>query len=369
MKFLKILRKYLRRKKSYNLTFFRHLSYLKQFKNSSTSARIDSLSLKHTYFIKLINEYLDRKKKFLQNTSDDHWDPIFNSFQLDIQKILLSGDKKKILELLNNPGKTNLFIGFETNTLSKIWQRKDDDILAADKLISFAEFLGIKNLYNPEREKLSIKKIDLENILEEIEKKIGIKLVFKNPFLGTKGIITSKGILSEKEIQAIYIAYKISKIIKKQDSVLEIGAGLGRVAYYCERFGINDYTIVDIPISFLASANYLGRVLNCKKIKFESELNKRYFSKAIKLVSPEFLFKNNVDYKLVINCDSLTEINLNVAKKYISKILKSKYFLSINHESNKFTVNSLITNNKFINYIRNLYWLRKGYIEEFYQFR
>ena len=95
MKFLKILRKYLRRKKSYNLTFFRHLSYLKQFKNSSTSARIDSLSLKHTYFIKLINEYLDRQKKFLQNTSDDHWDPIFNSFQLDIQKILLSGDKKK----------------------------------------------------------------------------------------------------------------------------------------------------------------------------------------------------------------------------------------------------------------------------------
>ena len=51
---------------------------------------------------------------------------------------------------------------------------------------------------------------------------------------------------------------------------------------------------------------------------------------------------------MVINCDSLTEINLNVAKKYISKILKSKYFLSINHESNKFTVNSLITNNKFI---------------------
>jgi hypothetical protein len=368
MKFLKIFRKYLRRKKSYNLTFFRHLSYLKQFKNSSTSARIDSLSLKHSYFVKLIDEYLYRQKKFLQTMSDDHWDPIFNNFQLDIKQVLVSNDKKKILELLDNPGKTNLFVGFETNTVSKMWQRKDNDILAADKLFSFAEFLGVEKLYNPEREKLSIKKINLDNILEKIEKKIGIKLAFKNPFPGTKGIITSRGILNEKEIQAIYTAYEISKIIKKGDSVLEIGGGLGRVAYYCERFGINDYTIVDIPISFLASGNYLARVLKCEKIKFERELNRKYSTNAIKLCSPEFLYKNNIDYKLVVNCDSLTEINLNIAKKYISKILKSKYFLSINHESNKFTVNSLIKNNKFINYERNLYWLRKGYIKEFYQF-
>ena len=59
--------------------------------------------------------------------------------------------------------------------------------------------------------------------LKKIERKINIKLKFQNVFPGESGFLTSRGILNEKEIQALYAAYKISKIVNKNQSILEIG--------------------------------------------------------------------------------------------------------------------------------------------------
>ena len=70
-----------------------------------------------------------------------------------------------------------------------------------------------------------------------------------------------------------------------------------------------------IPLTFLAQGNYLGRVLNPKKIKFENELSKKYVKKSIKLITPEYFLRNKKNYYLILNCDSLTEININLAQK------------------------------------------------------
>ena len=90
---------------------------------------------------------------------------------------------------------------------------------ALDKLLSFAEFLGIKDIYNPEQDNISVKKIDIESLLTKIEKKTRLKLKFQNVFPGESGFLTSRGILNEKEIQALYAAYKISKIINRREAI------------------------------------------------------------------------------------------------------------------------------------------------------
>ena len=365
MSLLKNLRKKIRIRKHFNFQFFRHTSILKQVKRE-VSTKNSKISKK--YLSRLLKEYLLREKKYSYNkNSSNIWDPIFKSFQKDLKSILHCKDNIKIENVLNNPGKTNLFIGFENNVSAKNWTNKTEHMYALDKLLSFAEFLGIQDIYNPEQDNISVKKINIEDLLKKIEKKINIKLNFKNVFPGESGFLTSKGILNEKEIQALYAAYKISKIVNKNQSILEIGAGLGRTAYYCNLFGIKDYTIVDIPITFLAQANYLGRVLSEKKIVFENELSKKYRNK-IKLISPEYFLKNNSKYDLILNCDSLTEINHDIAFSYMKQISKSKFFISINHEKNNFNVSSLIKKFKFKEYSRNLYWLRKGYIEELVKF-
>ena len=367
MSFFKNLRKFIRIKKHFNLQFFRHTSILSQYQKK-TSFRKTKIS--KNYLFRLINEYQLREKNYKYNkNSADIWDPIFQNFQKDLQLVLNDKNKENIQNILNNPGSSNLFVGFENNVSSKLWTNNVENMYALDKLLSFVEFLGIRDIYNPEQDKISVYKIDIESLLNKIEKKIKIKLNFKNVFPGESGIWTSRGILNEKEIQALYAAYKISKIIKKNENVVEIGGGLGRTAYYCNLFGIKDYTIVDIPITFLAQGNYLGRVISEKNIIFENELRKKYVKNKIKLITPEFFLKNKTKYSLALTCDSLTEVNYDLAFDYMKKISKSKYFLSINHEKNSFNISKLIKIFKHKNYSRNLYWLRKGYIEEFVNFK
>ena len=113
------------------------------------------------------------------------------------------------------------------------------------------------------------KNLNIENLIIQIEKKIKLKLKFNNPFPGERGIKTSKGILTSREIQAIYQAYIIKRILNcneyKNKNILEIGGGLGRTAYYCYKFGIKNYTLVDLLIPRICQINYLSRLINEKK--------------------------------------------------------------------------------------------------------
>ena len=40
-----------------------------------------------------------------------------------------------------------------------MWANGKENLFAIDRLISFGEFLGIVNIYNPERDKISVSKI------------------------------------------------------------------------------------------------------------------------------------------------------------------------------------------------------------------
>ena len=146
---------------------------------------------------------------------------------------------------------------------------------------------------------------------------------------------------------------------------------MGRTAYYCYKFGIKDFTIVDLLIPRVCQLNYLSRVLNEKSILNERQIKKNDdFEDKIKIVSPNYLFNNRHKYDLVFNSDSFTEIDSFYQVKYVDFISQNtKYFFSINHESNKSKVSDLFSKIKINELNKNLYWLRRGYLDEHFKFR
>lgn len=105
-----------------------------------------------------------------------------------------------------------------------------------------------------------------------------------------------------------------------------------------------------------------------KNILLDSEFKIYDNENICKIISPKTYFSNNISYDLCFNSDSLTEIDIDTQKRYANSILlRTKLFYSINHENNSLTVNSHF-NNKCKSYSRNLYWLRRGYVEEVFSF-
>jgi hypothetical protein len=240
-------------------------------------------------------------------------------------------------------------------------------------LLSLGEAVGVVNITNPESLKIRMA-ITPDAAIELLENEFGFNLSFPNPFEGEFGIDTKKGIVSYRAMQALYQAWKISTIVKDipNPRILEIGGGLGRTAFYCRQFGINDYTIVDIPMSSLAQGNFLGRVIpETDLVLFGEAVEPDEQASKIKLVHPKAFFASSNEYDLIINVDSLTELDINIAKEYLMKIsLVGRRFLSINHEINTFSINSIWKENKILKKTyRNFSWMRRGYAEELFERR
>tara|TARA_Y100001935_G_C17290730_1_gene503147 strand:+ start:646 stop:1773 length:1128 start_codon:yes stop_codon:yes gene_type:complete len=354
-----------------NYHFFHRRALLKLDYKIGISKKKTKLSHK---FYKNILAVFTQKDEINQDSS---WLKIFNNFHKNIIEIIQK-DNSKIEDILDNPSKYNLFYGFDNNCEFNERNRRyidyfENDELVIDKILNFAEFLGILRHNNPEQYRIIFEKPNLDVLISKIERKINLELEFKNVFPGEKGVQTQKGIISSREIQAIYQAYQINEISKKNNfkSILEIGGGLGRTAYYCYKFGIKDLTIVDLLIPQVCQLNYLSRVLNEETILNEKQIKEMDgLEDKIKIISPNYLFNNEEKYDLVFNSDSFTEIDTLSQVKYVNFISeKTKYFYSINHECNKNKVSDLFSKKKINEFKKNLYWLRKGYLEEHFKFR
>jgi putative sugar O-methyltransferase len=151
---------------------------------------------------------------------------------------------------------------------------------------------------------------------------------------------------------------------------LEIGAGLGRTAYYARQFGIMDYTIIDIPITLISQSYFLGIVLGEEAVLLAGEDAPDRGSR-VKILPPSQFLDGEEKYDLILNADSLTELCQTAAKAYWNQIeSRCRVFLSINHESNPFTVREFIHRSRCVqSYDRQPYWLRNGYTEEVVRFR
>ena len=369
-------------KKIFRIKYYREIFRLKDqfFRNQNLLNINNKISISKN-IIPINKKKLNEIYNLLNENDYVHKDSIWFSILTNHHIKFLSyvnDNKNNLKYALDNPKLFNIFYGFDDNC--EILHKSSSfnfkfrySLLIIDKLISFCEFLGILRLDNPENLKKIDKNLNIEKLIIKIEKKIKLKLKFNNPFPGEKGIETSKGILTSREIQAIYQAYKIKKMIDsneyKKKNILEIGAGLGRTAYYCFKFGIKNYTLVDLLIPRICQINYLARLIDEKKIITKPRLS-NFYRKNIKVISPEFLFSNDIKFDLIFNSDSFTEIDFKNQKRYKKYIEKnSKIFFSINHENNYFKVSDYFNSKNLSRYSKNLYWLRRGYVEEVFRFK
>jgi hypothetical protein len=278
---------------------------------------------------------------------------------------LMADDPDAFGCLFSNPLNSTIFYGFDL--LNKIetkpgavGQHDFHADWAYDNLIRLCEAVGVIRLHYPETHVGAEFPLP-SHLLGLLDKAFGFKVDFPNPYAGEVRFKTSRGIASYRAIQALYQAYLIARagVIK----VVEIGAGMGRTAYYANKFGIGDYTIVDLPMTNVAQGHFLGSAIGPTSVSLYGET----LSAPIKIIPPADFFASEETYDLVVNVDSLTEMSRESASKYFATAAeRSGALLSINHEFNPFTVQEISGTLKPSS--RQPYWLRNGYVEELFEF-
>ncbi len=261
-----------------------------------------------------------------------------------------------------------LFYGFDnlssgTMDMNSIWD-KVHHARVYDDLLRLGEAVGTQRLEYPEGPETPPAP-DPEIILRELDTALGFTIRFPNPYPNEVGLKTSRGVASYRAIQALYQAYRVAELVRDRPNarVLEIGGGLGRTAFYTHQFGLRDYTLIDLPMTNVAQAYYLGRVLGPDAISLFGE------DRPGIRIHPPAVFLDAADrYDLVINVDALPELATDTATAYCQAIkARVDIFLSINHEYNATTVREICARLGMRADSRMPYWLRRGYVDEVFR--
>ena len=305
-----------------------------------------------------------------------HWKDIYDNYDLKILIDSLRTDNNlNFHNVLANPHLSNIHFGF-TEICKTLLSNYDYTKFYYNKSIYDCLYriccsLGVEKMPEPYH-KLNSNLLSIDELLDKLLNHLNLKTDFPIIFSKQPGLKTKYGIISSPSMQQLYHAIKIYELTKNINNpkILEIGAGIGMSAYHTWNFGIKDITIVDLPLGCINIGFFLSNIIQKENILFNEETINNYKEKnenKIKLISSNRLdlISNKLD--LIVNFDSLTEMSKDQAEKYLEfASKKTKFFYSINHEGNSFTVNELFKNSNFEKISRTITWYRQGYVEELY---
>jgi len=320
---------------------------------------------------RIIDAYIAAAELGKNTAGQSQWSELF-ALNSHIHDALISRNHEYIAGVFANPGATNLFCGFDS-LMARYIETRDEGVmkweatLIFDNLIRLAEAIGAVRIENPEANDAPDTYAP-DDVLDQIEASLEASVAPPNLYPNANGLKTRTGVLTYRDIQALYQAFRIKAIlgVTKGHRVLELGAGLGRTAFYARSFGISDYTIIDLPLTNVSQAHFLGTAIGSEQITlFKEECR----SDSIRIMPPSFFFDDNPDetFDLVVNVDSFTEMDPSLAFAYWEEIKhRTPLFLSINHERNPFTVRDVVGPRIAGRSHRVPYWMRRGYVEELF---
>lgn len=319
--------------------------------------------------IKSICEYYQKRKdNGVQGKSV--WD--FNiSRQTDFIEALKKCDVDSIYYYLSNMFTTSITQGISQGDQHFEKLKNNPDFqkgiccLTSECLLTIFQNNEIISVFSPEEYAFDKKwktdelKTSIDSLLGKLEEKYNFDATPPRYTKELFGIILDHGHYTIRDFLSMGVALEIKNYIKRNDlhinNICEIGGGVGHLAFYLSRLGFNDITIVDLPTISVTQMFFLGTNLPENNIKFLSPL--------------DFSGK----YDLIVNVDSFVEMNKQVALDYLKKIQKGTILLSINHErithkdeEDSFTVSKLCEQAGLKKISRDLFWLRKGYVKEYY---
>jgi len=272
--------------------------------------------------------------------------------------LLMTGQLEEIGRALLDPASTYLFYGFDELFLEHAELLTKDpsaraahQALVSDALARLSDAMGRPTSCPHEA-------------LAVAHAGTGGLLAFPTPFVREFGLKTDHGTISYRAAQSAYQAWRLMTL--GGGRVLEIGAGLGRTAHQAYRLGMTDYTIVDLPLTMVAQAFFLGMAIGPDRVSLWGE---PAFAReaGIRIAPPSWLETCDEDFDIALNADSMTEMSRLTATRYVSKITRSAaIFLSINHIDNTFTVADLMAESG--HHSEPIACpMRDGYIEEIYR--
>ena len=315
----------------------------------------------------LLNEICDYFNKRIETEilarEESEWNDIMR-IQGDVIDALKSRNLDYLHESLKNIFSSTITHGTtqgkaHTESLMRLDERTlklEHGLYVYDKLLDVMEFAGLITTYSPEQyvwvKTYDSLLIDPDKHLEQLMNYYNLDLTPPKSQGMLFGINTKFGVYSIKDMHAIGLALMMHQKFpdNKQDlKVCEIGGGAGQFAYYMNKIGFTNYSIVDLPTISVSQMYFLGSNIGRGKVNF---------------LPPA---KFDGDYDVVINVDSMPEMAEESAREYIEKISKNaRYFLSINQERRDFTVHDLCKDYRMHQISRNPFWFRKGYVIEEY---
>ncbi len=165
------------------------------------------------------------------------WGPVVDDLHGELYALMQEENVDKICDYLNNASARGISKGF--------FHGRDlhPKALAPwhlDHLVSLAEALGCITVQCPEKGSwtgnFEYKPDDLVGLIEaslgiDISPRAGVNSYF--------GVVTSRGYLNFRIIDAIYSAYRIKELVcdKSNAAICEIGGGAGLAAYYATKLG------------------------------------------------------------------------------------------------------------------------------------
>ncbi|WP_144143244.1 putative sugar O-methyltransferase [Paraburkholderia sp. BCC1884] len=333
--------------------------------------------------LRVMTAYRNAVERFAP--TDGFWDIWHCTIKKPIHDALSGDDADAATRVLRDPASSVFFWGFDAIASSPEGEVEPHELVLtrlnkqtdwrelyaywiSDALVTFAEAIGARKVAYPEFEvdtTLASRSVpfNVDSLLDEIEAELGIQINFPNPYPNELGIPSKRGVIGFRSVQSLYQGWRIGQLAQGNPDfrVMEIGAGLGRTAYFARQFGVKNYTIVDLPLTNAAQGYFLGRVLGDSEISLGAENG----GGPLRVISNTAIDGHQDKYDLIVNVDSWTEMPKDVAQSYWDFARKAtRTVLSINHEFNAHTVRELYRGAKDARATRYAYPMRRGYVEE-----
>jgi hypothetical protein len=253
-----------------------------------------------------------------------------------------------------------------------------------DRLVALAEIVGVLRMENPEQGRWGENLYEeLDELIAKLESALGIGIAVPEVEGCLFTLETNSGRLHFRDITALYAAWRIREITNdlEDPAICEIGGGVGRVAYYCSKFGIRNFALFDLPVINVLQGYFLIRTLPGANIALYGE-EMPAGRHAIRVL-PGWLLESipAQAFDLALNQDSFPEIEHSTVRDYLREIGRTtrSYFLSINQEGEATiggsTTRQLVVSDviREVGGFERLYrfpcWVRAGYVEELYRCR
>jgi hypothetical protein len=255
-------------------------------------------------------------------------------------------------------------------------------LTTADAIASLGMAMGLAPVPNPALAfPPSVIEFDHMALLEKIAD--GLDFDLAPPQAGGVFGVRFRGkFIPLKQLYQVYAARQMRAITGKTvDCCLEIGGGVGFLAYTSAKMGIaSNYCIIDLPLVNLLQGYLLLKSDIADQVQLFGEGSVDNCDAGIIRILPTSAISKLSDksFDLAVNQDSFPEMAVETMEDYFLHVrrLARRYLYSINHESchqvsagftHGWVNRSLRDRPGFGLLSRYRYWMRPGYVEEVYE--